>query len=141
MPYTLKFEQDGSVAVVTWQGTVSAAEIVGINRELYAPGCLGRLRCQVWDFTTAVKAVSGGVTADDIRLFVMQDRAALAQNPHLTLLLVGRPEFFSGMQDIYQAYAGVWAASLPTHVLHTMDEARCWLASHLSPGESALPVR
>jgi hypothetical protein len=141
MPYEINSERDGRGVVVTWEGSVSASEILAINRHIYEKDRLRILRYQIWDFSRVTKEEIPDLTLADVRNFAMQDACAVEQNPKLILALVGNWNFFTGFQSIYKIVAGVWADKLKCEVFPAVAAARFWIAREHPELEEICPEK
>jgi hypothetical protein len=128
MGYEIMTENEGRGVVVKWSGVASAKDITAINDETYSEGRAARLRYQIWDFTKAVKAKTPQVSFEDARLFAIQDGRARNQTPGMLIALVGKKEYFDGMETFYGIYADVWAKGVICRVFEGIEEARACVA-------------
>lgn len=125
MPYEVNYENEGRGVVIKWTGFVYGSEIFAVNGQIYAGEQFPILSYQIWDFSEAKRL---DASYSDARNLAIQDAKATAQNPNMLSALVGRPDFFYGLQRVYIVLTEVWAKRYKVEYFSEIEEARAWIA-------------
>jgi hypothetical protein len=123
----LHYREEGRGVLVAGSGTVTGAELLAVNDEIYSPTRLSRLQYQLMDFSHAEKVEISG---DEIRALAAQDARAAREKPGLLLVVVPRTELGFGLSRMWAGNLELSGAHIEPHVCRTVQEAEEWLEQH-----------
>jgi len=124
MPVELHYRDEGRGVVVVGSDTVTGAELLATNDEIYSPGRLSRLEYQLVDFSH-VQNVE--ISSDEIRRLAAQDAQAAREKPGLLLVVVPRTDLGFGLSRMWAGNVELSGARIEPHVCRSVQEAEEWL--------------
>ncbi|MDF1578846.1 MAG: hypothetical protein RQ753_08050 [Desulfurivibrionaceae bacterium] len=101
MPIRINFLDGGAGIEFVVTGTLTGAEILAANRQVYTRENLLRLKYKVIDRTACAKYL---VTSKEIENIAEQDRAAAAINRDITIIIVAADDLQFGMTRMWQVF-------------------------------------
>ena len=127
MPVTYAYIENGGVLLVG-TGTVVAADIIEVNKSIYAsPEMIKNIRYQICDYT-AVENMQ--ISTDEIWAIADQDNRAAEVNPTMLISVAAKKDLSFGLSRVWEAYTD--AGPFRTEVFRTVEDCREWIRSQLT---------
>ena len=127
MPVTYAYIENGGVLLVG-TGTVLAADIIDVNKSIYAsPEMVNKIRYQICDYT-AVESMK--ISSDEIITIAEQDNRAAEVNPTMLISVAAKKDLSFGLSRVWEAYTD--QGPFRTEVLRTVEDCREWIRSQLT---------
>jgi hypothetical protein len=123
VPVTLRYREEGRGVVLIASGTVTGAELLAVNSEIYAPERLSVLEYQLTDFSQA-DAVE--ISGDEIRRLAAEDARAAREKPGLVVVVVPKTE----LSRMWAGNVEVSGARIEPRICRTLQAAEEWLEKH-----------
>jgi hypothetical protein len=127
VPVTLRYRDEGRGVVLIASGTVTGAELLAVNDEIYAPERLSVLEYQLTDFSQA-DAVE--ISGDEIRRLAAEDARAAREKPGLVVVVVPKTELGFGLSRMWAGNVEVSGARIEPRICRTLQAAEEWLEKH-----------
>ena len=109
-------------------GTVVAADIIEVNKSIYAsPEMIKKIRYQICDYT-AVENMQ--ISPNEIWAIAEQDNRAAEVNPTMLISIAAKKDLSFGLSRVWEAYTG--AGPFRTEVFRTVEDCREWIRSQLT---------
>lgn len=123
MGFQIYGENDGLGVLVVWDGSVNGGEAIEANSQIYERDPDGKYCYQIWDFSDADVL---DVSAEELRVVVMQDYANSQINPEQIVAVVGTDTVLKGLDDLYRSFIGAWT-QFESKTFASVDDAREWV--------------
>ena len=101
MPLEIKYIDDGVGVEFISSGTLTGAEIIEANRQVYENENFHKQRYQLIDRTACEKYQ---VSSEELRKIAIQDEEAAKSNPNILMALVAKSPLEFGMSRMYQVF-------------------------------------
>ena len=127
MPVTYEYIENGGVLLVG-TGTVVAADIIDVNKSIYAsPEMIKKIRYQIGDYT-AVESMQ--ISSREIEAIADQDKRAADVNPTMLISIAAKKDLSFGLSRVWEAYTN--GAPFRTGIFRTVEDCREWIRSQLT---------
>lgn len=127
MPVKYAYIENGGVLLVG-TGTVVAADIIEVNKAIYAsPEMIRKIRYQICDYT-AVENMQ--ISSKEIPAIADQDNRAAEVNPTMLISIAAKKDLSFGLSRVWEAYTD--QGPFRTEVLRTVEDCREWIRSQLT---------
>ncbi|MCE2595837.1 hypothetical protein K6Y31_13575 [Motilimonas cestriensis] len=122
MPLSSKRMNDGGI-IITGTDIINFSDVKTIKTALYSDNQnIKNIHYQVFDYR---QAIDFDLSHEDIWQIALQDKAALAVNPHLLIAVVCTKDVIYGLSRMWSAYTET--APLNTGVFRDFDAAQEWV--------------
>ena len=127
MTIKINYIDDGVGIEIVASGCVTGDEIIEIQREIYSPDNLKKLKYQLIDRTECKEY---NVSFEDIKKIAIFDTAASKSNPDIVIAIVSPTDLQFGMSRAWQAY--VVDSHYKTQIFRDRIAAVNWLEEQLN---------
>lgn len=126
MPLEIIYKDNGQGVIFLLTGTVTGAEVIKANQEIYRSD---RIRQQRYQIIDRVQCTEYRVNGEEIRIIAGQDLAAAAINPHIVVALISVTTLQFGMSRMYDSLVG--EHGFKTEIFHDRTSAEQWIKQQL----------